>query len=78
MQCWREYNPIVVLLPCFADHVLAYIIFTQRTLIVEALKFVQQREQQVVQHLDLLLSLFSVLQIFSLICEQCNLILLPS
>jgi hypothetical protein len=69
MQCWREYNPIVVSLPCFADHVLAYIIFTQCTLIVEALKFVQH-EQQVVQRLDLLLSLFSVLQIFSSICDN--------
>jgi hypothetical protein len=49
----------------FADHLLAYIIFNQRTLIVEALKFVQQHEQQVVQCLDFLLSLFSVLQMFS-------------
>jgi len=65
MQNWREYNPIVVLFLCFADHVLAYIIFNQRTLIVEALKFVQQHEQQVVQCLELLLSLFSVLQFFS-------------
>lgn len=64
MQCWREYNLIVILLHCFADHVLAYIIFTQHTPIVEALKFVQQHEQQVVQCLDLLLSRFSVLQIF--------------